>query len=435
MIEPESDHQSPASGSRRGRRRWWLVLGLGLVVLLSAATWHLARSDSAPAPAAPGKGARGPNGQNAPTPVAAQLATIQPKFEVTLTALGTVTARSTVTVHVQVDGQLVQVAFREGQMVHAGDLLAVVDPRTYQVALDNAQATLEKDRATLANAMVDLDRYKSLIADDSIPKQQYDTQVALVQQDKAQVLADQAQVDNAKLQLSFTHVTALVSGRVGLRQVDVGNVVHAADTGGLVLLTQVEPIDVVFPIPQDQLPVIRRRLATRDRMQVDAYGSDGKTLLATGTLMTTDNQVDPTTGTVKLKAEFANHDGALFPNQFVNVRLHVSQIDDALTIPSAAVQRGAPGLYAYVVQADNTVQLRPLKLGPTDGDRIQVLDGVAANERVVVDGVDKLRDGAPVELIDTSAHNPGANHAQRPAKPADAGSRKNPGGPPSGGGS
>lgn len=433
MIEPESDHQSPVSGSRRDRRRWWLVLGLGLVVLLSAATWHLARSDSAPAPGAPGKGARGANGQNAPTPVAAQLATIQPKFEVTLTALGTVTARSTVTVHVQVDGQLVQVAFREGQMVHAGDLLAVVDPRTYQVALDNAQATLEKDRATLANAMVDLDRYKSLLADDSIPKQQYDTQVALVQQDKAQVLADQAQVDSAKLQLSFTHVTALVSGRVGLRQVDVGNVVHASDTGGLVLLTQVEPIDVVFPIPQDQLPVIRRRLATRDRMQVDAYGSDGRTLLATGALMTTDNQVDPTTGTVKLKAEFANHDGALFPNQFVNVRLHVSQIDDALTVPTAAVQRGAPGLYAYVVQADNKVQLRPLKVGPTDGDRVQVLDGLAANERVVVDGVDKLRDGAPVEVIDASARNPGANRTPRSGKPADAGSRKNPSATPSAG--
>jgi len=433
MNEPELDHQSSAPGTGHGRRRWWLVLGLALAVLLSAATWHLTRNDPAAAPGAPGKGARGANGQNAPTPVAAQLATIQPKFEVTLTALGTVTARSTVTVHVQVDGQLVQVAFREGQMVRAGDLLAVVDPRTYQVALDNAQATLEKDRATLANAIVDLDRYKSLLADDSIPKQQYDTQVALVQQDRAQVLADQAQVDNAKLQLSFTRVTALVSGRVGLRQVDVGNVVHASDTGGLVLLTQVEPIDVVFPIPQDQLPVVRRRLATRDRMQVDAYGSDGRTLLATGTLMTTDNQVDPTTGTVKLKAEFANHDGALFPNQFVNVRLHVSQIDNALTIPSAAVQRGAPGLYAYVVQADNTVQLRPLKVGPTDGDRVQVLDGLAANERVVVDGVDKLRDGAPVELIDAAARNPGADRTQRSGKPADAGSRKNPNGATSGG--
>lgn len=433
MNEPELDRQSSAPGTGRGRRRWWLVLGLALAVLLSAATWHLTRNDSAAAPGAPGKGGRGANSQNAPTPVAAQLATIQPKFEVTLTALGTVTARSTVTVHVQVDGQLVQVAFREGQMVRAGDLLAVVDPRTYQVALDNAQATLEKDRATLANAIVDLDRYKSLLADDSIPKQQYDTQVALVQQDRAQVLADQAQVDNAKLQLSFTRVTALVSGRVGLRQVDVGNVVHASDTGGLVLLTQVEPIDVVFPIPQDQLPVVRRRLATRDRMQVDAYGSDGRTLLATGTLMTTDNQVDPTTGTVKLKAEFANHDGALFPNQFVNVRLHVSQIDNALTIPSAAVQRGAPGLYAYVVQADNTVQLRPLKVGPTDGDRVQVLDGLASNERVVVDGVDKLRDGAPVELIDAAARNPGADRTQRSGKPADAGSRKNPSGATSGG--
>jgi membrane fusion protein, multidrug efflux system len=435
-MDVEESHNRPSGlepkGSRRFRR-WWPLLALALIALLGAATWqHLAKNDPPAAPGASGKGMRGPNGPNAPTPVAAQLATIQPKFDVSLTALGTVTARSTITVHTRVDGELMQVAFREGQMVRAGDLLVVIDPRPYQVALENAQATLEKDKAQLANALVDLDRYKTLIADDSIPKQQYDSQVALVEQDKAQVLADQAQVDNAKLQLSYTHITAPVSGRVGLRQVDLGNMVHAADTGGLVVLTQVQPIDIVFPIPQEQLPVVQRRLTAHARLGVDAYDSDGRTLLATGTLLTTDNQVDTTTGTVKLKAEFANQDSALFPNQFVNVRLHVSQIDDALTIPTAAVQRGAPGIYAYVVRADNTVQLRPLKLGPTEGDRVQVLEGLVANERVVVDGVDKLRDGAPVELIDPTARNPASDRPRNPDKAGGAGAHKGTGRPSSG---
>lgn len=418
-VSEQGDTSTPAMPVRRSwLRRWWPVPALALLVLLSAATWRLTKADTAPAPAAAGKGARG---SNPATPVSVQAATIQPKFEVTLTALGTVTARSTVTVHVLVDGQLVKIAFTEGQMVHADDLLAVVDPRPYQVALDNAQATLAKDRANLANAEVDLERYKELIADNSIPKQQYDTQVAQVAQDKAQVLSDQAQVDNAKLQLSYTQVKAPFPGRVGLRLVDLGNIVHSSDTNGLVVLTQVQPIDVVFPLPQEQLPVIRRRLAEKARMEVDAYDSDGKTLLATGTLMTTDNQVDTTTGTVKLKAAFENRDGALFPNQFVNVRLHVNQIDDALTVPSAAVQRGAPGLYAYVVRPDNTVQLRALKVGPTEGDRVQVLDGLAVNDRVVVDGVDKLRDGAPVQVIDAAAHGASPDRARGAVKGGGAG--------------
>jgi multidrug efflux system membrane fusion protein len=393
-------------------RRWWPVPAAALLVLLIAATWRLTK-DQTPAAAVEAKGMRGADGASHAIPVTTQLAMIQPDFEVTLSALGTVIARNTVTLHVRVDGELMQVAFREGQMVHIGALLAVIDPRPFQVALDNSLATLEKDKAQLANAEVDLERYRGLIADDSIPKQQYDSQVALVQQDKALVLADQAQVDNAKLQLSFTHVISPINGRVGLRQVDQGNVVHASDANGLVVITQVQPIDIVFPIPQERLPAVQRRIASGGPLQVDAYDSDGKTLLSTGTLLTTDNQIDTTTGTVKLKAEFANRDSILFPNQFVNIRLHVQKIDDALTIPSAAVQRGAPGLYAYFVKADNTVQIRPLKLGPTDGDRIQVLDGLAANDRVVVDGVDKLRDGTSVELIDPTARGGAVGQAQR----------------------
>ncbi|HEX4583712.1 MAG TPA: efflux RND transporter periplasmic adaptor subunit [Burkholderiaceae bacterium] len=401
---------------------------IALLVLLSAATWRLTKSDTTATPVA-GKGQRGGDNANRPIPVATQPATIQPSFEVTLSALGTVVARNTVTVHVRVDGELVQVAFREGQMVHIGDLLALIDPRPFQVTLDNALATLEKDKAQLANAQVDLERYRSLIADDSIPKQQYDSQVALVQQDKALVLADQAQVDSARLQLSFTHVVSPINGRVGLRQVDLGNVVHAADANGLVVITQVQPIDIVFPIPQDRLPAVQRRVATGARMQVDAYDSDNRILLGTGSLLTTDNQIDTTTGTVKLKAELANRDSTLFPNQFVNVRLHLDQIDNALTIPSAAVQRGAPGLYAYVVKADNTVQIRPLKTGPTEGDRVQVLEGLAANDRVVVDGVDKLRDGAAVELIDPATRRIGSASGQVQQAGARAGAKKGSGSP------
>jgi membrane fusion protein, multidrug efflux system len=427
-VTEQSGIPTPAPAQRRGwLRRWWPVPAIALLVLLSAATWRLTKDQSkdpssAAATTTPAKGARGQDA-NRPVPVSTQLAAIQPNFEVLLGALGTVTARNTVTVHVRVDGELVQVAFREGQTVRIGDLLAVIDPRPFQVALENAAATLEKDKAQLANAEVDQERYRALIADDSIPKQQYDSQVALVQQDKALVLADQAQVDNAKLQLSFTRVISPINGRVGLRQVDLGNVVHAADTNGLVVITQVQPIDIVFPIPQEQLPAVQRRIAAGAKLQVDAYDSDGKTLLSTGTLLTTDNQIDTTTGTVKLKAEFANRDSVLFPNQFVNVRLHLQKIDDALTIPSAAVQRGAPGLYAYVVKADNTVQIRPLKTGPTEGDRVQILDGLAANDRVVVDGVDKLREGAPVELIDPSARSATAGHVHRNAGSADAGKK------------
>ena len=392
-------------------RRWWPVPAIALLALLTAATWRLTQPAAGSAATAD-KSARKGNAGDRPTPVVAEAATVQPVFDVTLGALGTVTSRNTVTVHTRVDGELVKVAFREGQIVRVGELLAVIDPRPYQVALDNALATMEKDKAQLANAEVDLDRYRGLIADDSIPKQQYDSQVALVQQDKALVQADQAQVENARLNLSFTHVASPINGRVGLRQVDLGNQVHASDANGLVIITQVQPIDVVFPIPQDQLPKVQRRLASAARMQVDAYDSDGRTLLASGTLLTTDNQIDTTTGTVKLKAEFGNHDGILFPNQFVNVRLHLENIADALTIPSAAVQRGAPGLYAYVVKPDKTVQIRTLKLGATEADRVQVLGGVSAGDQVVVDGVDKLRDGASVDVAQAGAGGAGAVRPQ-----------------------
>jgi multidrug efflux system membrane fusion protein len=410
------------------RRRWWTLAGVALLLVLVAATWRLTRTDTSGAPADGAKSGRAFDASSRPISVAAQPVTIAPKFDILLGALGTVIARNTVVVHVRVDGQLTRVAFREGQLVRQGDLLAQIDPRPFQVVLDNAQGTLARDKAQLANAVIDLERYRGLIAEDSIPKQTYDSQVALVEQDKALVAADQAQVDSAKLQLSFTQVTAPVSGRVGLRQVDQGNMVHASDTNGLVVITEVQPIDVIFPIPQDRLPAVRRRLAQGARLPVDAYESDNRTLLGTGTLLTTDNQIDTSTGTVKLKAEFANRDTALFPNQFVNVRLHLDQVDNALTVPSAAVQRGAPGTFVYVVRDDKTVQIRTLTLGPAEGERVQVLDGLAAGDKVVTDGIDKLRDGATVVLIDASARTGPGDTAPGPGQRRKGKSASSPGG-------
>jgi len=347
-------------------------------------------------------GRGGPGDALRPVPVAAQAATVQ-SLDHTVTALGTAIARATVTVRILVDGQLTAVLFREGQLVRAGDQLAQVDPRPYEVALSNAQGQLERDNAMLQNALVDQERYRGLFKEDSIPRQQLDTQEALVRQLTGTVAADRAQVDSAKLQLSYTRVTSPVSGRVGLRMVDAGNIVHQSDAAGLVLVTQVQPIDVVFPLAQDMLPELLARVRKGSALPVEAFDRDGKTLLAKGRLLSVDNTIDPTTGTVKVKAEFDNRDLALFPNQFLNVKLHLETIPEALTIPTAAVQRGAPGLYSYKVAEDGTVSLRTLRLGFTDGDRVQVLEGLSRGDRVVVDGADKLKEGAKVEVIDPAA--------------------------------
>jgi len=362
-----------------------------------------AGAGGAPAAAGADSGVKGRAGADArPIPVAAAGATVGP-LDHTLTVLGTVVARSTVTVRTQVDGQLTQVAFVEGQFVKAGDLLAQIDVRPYEAALANAKANLERDDAQLQNALVDEARYRQLMAEDSIPKQQFDTQEALVRQLKGTVNSDRAQIQTAELNLAYTHVTAPVSGRVGLRQVDAGNVVHASDANGLVVLTEVQPIDVVFPVPQDALQGILQRTRGGAQLQIEALDRDGRTVLGTGTLRSIDNLIDTTTGTVKLKGAFANQQLQLFPNQFVNVRLRLETIPDALTVPTAAVQRGAPGNYVYLVQADGTVTMRVPKLGFTEGDRVQVLDGLAAGDRVVTDGTDKLREGARVEILAPAA--------------------------------
>ena len=316
-----------------------------------------------------------------------------------LTGLGSVSAFYTDSVKTRVDGELVEVNFKEGQYVNKGDLLVVIDPRPYQVQLEQAQATLFKDQASLRDAKLNYERYKGLLENSgAMSQQQVDTQRATVDQLEGTVRMDQAAVDNAKLNLTYCHITSPISGRVGLRLVDPGNIVHATDTNGLAVITQLQPITVVFTIPEDSLPRVMKKLHAGERLTVEAYDREQRNKLATGYLLTADNQIDPTTGTVRLKAKFDNEDGVLFPNQFVNARLLLDVKKGATVVPSAAIQRGTQGSYVFVVKPDQTVAARPITVGPSQGDDTAVESGITPGDLVVVDGADKLKDGAKVDM-------------------------------------
>ena len=326
------------------------------------------------------------------------VAALQGDMPVYLAGIGTVTSLKSVAVKSRVDGQLIKIDFREGQLVRQGQVLAELDPRPFKVQLEQAEGQQAKDLATLQNAKVDLDRYQILVEQNSIPRQQRDAQAAAVAQDEGALKADQGQVDSAKLNLVYAAIASPITGRVGLRQVDVGNMVHAADQNGIVMMTQVSPISVVFTIPEDALPQVLPKVRAGQKLPVDAFDRDLKTKLASGALLTTDNQVDQATATVRLKAEFANQDEQLFPNQFVNARLLVDTIRGTVIVPSAAVQRSTQTTFVYVVKPDNTVEARNVVVGLVEDDRTSIKSGVKPGEIVVTDGLDKLQQGTHVAV-------------------------------------
>jgi multidrug efflux system membrane fusion protein len=381
----------PAVAPRRGGGLRWVIGILLLATLIGVAIWYFR-------PASPSTAPRGGRfAANGPMPVSAAVAT-KGDMPVMLNELGTVTPLATVTVKTQIAGQLTQVAFQEGQLVKQGDFLAQIDPRPYQAQLEQAEGTLAKDQALLANAHTDLNRYRKLFAEDSVAQQTLDTQASLVQQLEGTVKTDQGQVDMAKLNLAYCHIVSPVTGRVGLRQVDQGNYVQTSDANGLVVITQLQPIDVVFTLPEDNLPDLMKRLHAGATLPVTAFDRSVTRKLATGAFATVDNQIDTTTGTVKVKALFPNEDETLFPNQFVNAQLQMDVLHDATLIPISAIQRGAPGTFVYVVKSDDTVAVQPVTTGPSDATNTAILKGVDPGTKVVIDGADKLKDGAQVTL-------------------------------------
>ena len=382
---------APGAGARRGRRRWLVAAVVAVVAVL--AYFVLSRVFAGQASSA--NAAKG--GALRAVPVVATAARTG-DFGVYQNGLGTVTPVKTVTVRSRVDGELISVAYREGQLVREGDLLAQIDPRPFEVQLHQAEGQLAKDEAALKNAMVDLDRYRVLIKDNSVSGQQLDTQAATVDQTEAAIKSDRAQVESATLNLTYSRITAPASGIVGLRLVDPGNIVHATDQNGLLVITQQQPITVIFTIAADHLQSVLQQRKSGHELPVEAWDRELKRKLATGALLAIDNQIDPSTGTIRMRAQFANEDSALYPNQFVNVRLLVDTLHQTILIPTAAIQRSPQSTYVYVVKPDSTVEMRTVEVQLTEGDTTSVQKGVSSGEVVVVDGVDKLQPGTLVAL-------------------------------------
>ena len=395
MMVPEETSEvemAESIGFPRLVKRW--LFGLLIAGLLSLGAYTLlTRSDEAqPRPGMPGATAGGRT-----TPVVAIPAKTG-DIGVYLNGLGSVTPLNTVTVKSRVDGQLMKILFQEGQLVSTGQLLAEIDPRPFEVQLKQAEGQMARDQAQLKNAKLDLIRYQNLYRQGFVAKQQVDTQEALVAQYEGTLKTDQGQIEDAKLQLTYSRITAPISGRVGLRLVDPGNMVRAGDATGLLVITQLQPITVLFTIPEDHLPPVLDKLKASERMPVEAFDREQKRRLAVGSLLTVDNQIDPNTGTVRLKAIFDNDDHELFPSQFVNARLLLDVKRGATVVPSAAIQRGPKGTFVYVVNEDQTVGVRPITVGAAHADEASIDKGLSAGELVVVDGTEKLREGSKVDV-------------------------------------
>ncbi|MGO8910396.1 MAG: MdtA/MuxA family multidrug efflux RND transporter periplasmic adaptor subunit [Bradyrhizobium sp.] len=399
MNQPiKSLKQAPAIGPSqiakpRSRRRLVLTSILALLIVTGIVWWS--RQGTAPQQANGGRNA-------APMSIVPEVVG-KGDIGINLNALGTVTSLATVTIRTQISGYLMKVDFKEGDEVKKGDLLAEIDPRPYEATLAQARGQLARDEAMLKGAQVDLTRYQGLAAQNAVPHQTLDTQIALVAQDEGTVEADRAAVKSAEVNLQYCRIVSPLDGRVGLRLVDQGNYVTPGDATGLVVITQLKPISVLFPLPEDNLQAISKRIQAGAVLPAAAYDRSGAAKIADGTLQTFDSQIDPTTGTIKLRAQFSNETEILYPNQFVNIRLLLDTHKDVTTISTAGVQRGVPGTFVYLVNADNTVSVRPVHLGVTDGDRVEVSSGLAPGDRIVIDGADKLRDGAKINVRSETA--------------------------------
>jgi membrane fusion protein, multidrug efflux system len=411
VIHDKEGLEAPAPA--RERRTLPRKYAIALIVVAAALLLALliARNLQHKAPGVPPGGGRGAGGQNGPVPVSVATAAYG-DIQLRIPALGTVTPLATVTVRTQISGILQKIAFTEGQLVRQGDLIAQIDPRPYEAAVQQMQGNLARDQALLADAKLDLKRYEGLVKEDSIAVQQLDTQRALVDQYIGTIASDEGQLKTAQVNLIYTHIVSPISGRVGLRQVDQGNYVTPGDANGIVVINQVQPITVIFPVPEDNVPAIAKRLRAQDPMTVEAYDRGNSAKLADGKLLTLDNAIDTTTGTVKLRALFDNADGALFPNQFVNIQLLQELLQHQIIIPNAAVRRGAPNgvvtTFVYAVKPDRTVAVRPVTLGVVDGERAAIASGLAAGEVVVTEGGDRLREGAQVTLPQATQARPTA---------------------------